>query len=224
MAGPGESVNLFRWLCLGVAVVFLGIAGWMINDIRLQVRRSAEVVKRTGENVNEHLPTAVEKSRQTAEVLRQHLPDVVEKTRRATDTLTEHLPEIVDRVDKTTEVVAELADDIKQLKELAGLGGTKRDENLVAYTNGVLKTIAASEGTVGAKKVVGKGLKSTQPAAEWVAGKRKWTTLMLLKFKSKKEVVIWLTKGWYIEFPNKEPVPLLQWLIQHHDETKALGV
>lgn len=211
MSAPSD--NLFRWLCLGVAVVFLAIAGWMINDIRVQVRRSAE-----------RLPEAVEKTRQTADVLSKHLPDVVDKTRQATDTLTEHLPEIVDRVDKTTEVVAELADDIKQLKELAGLGGTKRDENLVAYTNGVFKAIASSGGTVGAKKLVGSGLKSTQPAAKWVAGKRKWTTLMLLKFKSKKEVVTWLCKGWYIEFPNKEPMPLLQWLSEHHAETKGLGV
>jgi hypothetical protein len=144
--------------------------------------------------------------------------------RSSAETVTEHLPEIVERVDRTTEVVAELADDIRQLKELAGVGVTKRDENLVAYTNGALKAVAESGGTVGAKKLVGKGLKNPQPAAEWVAGKRKWATLMLLRFKSKKEVAIWLCKGWYIELPGKEMVPLLEWLKEHHAETKTLGL
>lgn len=223
MAGAGASDNLFRWLCLGVAVAFLAGATWMLNDIRLQVRRSAEVVKRSADNVNEHLPAVVEKSRVTSEVLSKNLPEVVERARKSSEIIAEHLPEIVERVDTTTEVIADLAEDIKQLKELAGLGGTKRDENLVAYANGALKVIAASGGTIGAKKVIGKGLKNTQPAEEWVAGKRKWAALTLLRVKSKKEVLAWLTKGAYIEFAGKEAVPLLDWLKEHHPETKALG-
>ncbi len=219
---PGTRNDLFRWTCLGVAVVFLALVVWMINDIRLQVRQTTEGVKRTNEQVNEHLPTVVQKSRETTEVVSKHLPDVVTKVTDSTELVAEHLPEIVQRVDTTTEVIADLAEDIKQLKELAGLGTTKRDENLIAYTNGALKAIAASGGTIGAKKVIGKGLKNTQPAAEWVAGKRKWTALMLLKFKSKKEVADWLTKGWYLELPDREPIALLDWLREHHPETKAL--
>jgi hypothetical protein len=206
-----------------VAVVFLVIAGWMLNDIRLHVRRSAEIVKQAGGNINEHLPAIVEKSKLTTEVVSKNLPEVVDKVRKTTDTVAESLPDIVERADRTSEVVAELADDIRQLKELAGIGSTKRDENLVAYSNSVFKAIAASGGTIGEKKLVGKGLKNTQPAAEWVAGKRKWALYWMLRVKSKKEMLMRITRNTYIELPGKEPVPLLDWLQQNHPETKALG-
>ena len=35
---------MFKWVCLGVVVLFLTLFGWMVNDIRQQVRRSSEIV------------------------------------------------------------------------------------------------------------------------------------------------------------------------------------
>jgi hypothetical protein len=214
---------MFKWLCLGVAAAFLAAACWMLNDIRVQVRRSAATVREAGENINEHLPEIVAKSKSTTALLSKNLPEVVDKVRKTTDTVTESLPEVVERVERTTEVMAELADDIRQLKELAGVGSTKRDENLVAYTNGVLKLIASSGGTIGEKKVVGRGLKNVKPAAEWVAGRRKWALYWMLRVTSKKEMVARICKGAYIELPGKEPVPLIDWVRENHPETKALG-
>lgn len=213
---------LFRWLCLGIAVLFLIVAGWMINDIRLHIRRSAEIVKRSGENINEHLPSIVQKSKQTTDLLSKNLPEVVDKVRRSTETVSENLPEVIDRVDRTTEVVAELAEDIRQLKELAGLVSAKRDENLVAYANSVFRQIETAEGMIGNKKVLGKGIKNALPAKEWVVGRRKWALWWTVRAKSKKELLEMISKGWYMEFPDKEPIPLIDWLREKHAETKAL--
>ena len=81
----------------------------MLNDIRVQVRRSAATVREAGDNINEHLPEIVAKSKSTTAILSQNLPEVVDKVRKTTDTVTESLPEVVERVERTTEVMAELA-------------------------------------------------------------------------------------------------------------------
>lgn len=219
---------MFKWLCLGVTVVFLVAVGWMLNDIRLQVRDSATRVRTAGDNINEHLPEVVAKSKETTQALSKHLPEVVEKVRHSTDTIAQHLPELLERANKATEVIGELAEDIRQLKELAGLTNTRRDENLVAYANGVMKRIETSGGAIGTKKVVGRGLKNPQPATEWSVSARKEALILAILVKSKKEMATKLAKtklgtNWYIEIPEKDPVTLLDWLKQNHEETRSLN-
>src|SRR6476620_1083787 len=112
-AGCGEMMErkdtMFKWTCLAVAVVFLTALCWMINDMRLQVRQTTQMVHSTGATVNEHLPALVDKSHKMTDAISLHLPDIVAKTR------------------LTTETLAELAEDIRQLKELAGVSSGARD-------------------------------------------------------------------------------------------------
>jgi len=182
---------MFKWVCLGVAIVFLAALTWMINDLRLEVRRSAQTVQSVGQTVNEHLPEIVEKTRTTAETL------------------------------------AELAEDIRQLKELAGMSHTPRDQNLVAYANGVLNAIESSGGTIGLRKSGG-GLRNPLPAKEWAVGARKEALFLTVVAKSKKELLTRLAKNkfgssWHIQVGDKEPMPLLEWLQKNHEATRELG-
>src|SRR5262249_44371972 len=141
---------MFKWLCLAVTVIFLVVLGWMVNDIRLQVRQASQMIQDTGQMVNEHLPIIVEKSRTSTDLVAEHLPAIIETTR------------------TTTETLAELAEDIRQLKELLGVAHTARDQNLVAFADSVLKSIEAAGGTIGLKKSLGGGgLKHPLPAKEW---------------------------------------------------------
>jgi hypothetical protein len=218
---------MFKWICLAVAVVFLSVVGWMINDIRLQVRRSARVVDDAGQTVNKDLPDIVKRSKTTSEVVSKNLPEVVEKVRTSTDTVSKHLPKVIDRVDKTTEVVAGLAEDVRQLKELAGIGKEPRDKTVAAYASSVLKKIAESGGEIGVRRPPLKGLRNKKPAAEWVEGERTEAALMAILGRSKKQMLkaIATTKwggNWYIELPGQKPVKLLDWLKENHEETKAL--
>jgi hypothetical protein len=183
---------MFKWLCLATGIIFLVVVGWMINDIRLQVHHSSQMVHEVGHTVNEHLPTIVEKSR------------------------------------TATETLAELAEDIRQLKELVGVSHTARDQNLVAYADSVLKSIEASGGTIGLKKSLGGSeLKHALPAKEWAVGARKEAVYLTVVTKSKKELVTrlannWLGTPWYIQLEGKEAVKLLDWLKAHHAATKEL--
>jgi hypothetical protein len=219
---------MFKYLCLVVAVLFLTVLGWMINDIRLQIRRSAHIVETAGQNVNDQLPAIVQKSRQAADVLSKELPQMVEKTRTTTDTVVKNLPEMVEHVGRTATELAELAEDVRQLKELAGVTNTVRDKNLVSYANSVLKTVESSGGVIGVKKTFGSGLKNTRPAAEWAVGARKEALFLSLLVKSKKEMLTRLARTkfgspWYIELPGKEPQMLLDWLKENHPESRELG-
>jgi hypothetical protein len=183
---------MFRWACLAVAVVFLALLTWMVNDVRLHVRQSGETVQTMGETVNEHLPN------------------------------------ILERVHTTTDTLAELAADIRQLKELAGVTTSVRDQNLVAYANSVVSLIERSGGIIGLKKKLGgKGLKNESPAKEWAAGARKEALLLTILARSKKELVMRLANNkfgssWYIRFGEGEPVELIEWLKDNHPQTKAL--
>lgn len=194
----------FRWICLGVAVAFLAVIGWMVNDIRLQVRRTVQTVQTAGATIN------------------QELPSIVDKSKRTTDIVAEHLPEIVDKTRLTTETLAELSQDIRQLKELAGVSATARDQGLVAYADRLLDAIETSGGTIGLKKTFGQGLKNELPAKEWVVGARKEALVLTVLAKSKDELLKRLTHSkfgsdWYLQVADAEPVPLQDWLVQQAD-------
>jgi hypothetical protein len=183
---------VFKWTCLGVAAAFLGFIGWVAYDIRTQLRDSAETVRTAGRTVNDHLPAVVEKTQ------------------------------------ATTETLADLAADVRQLKELAGATGGVRDQNLVAYAEGALRQVEASGGTVGLKKVLGgSGLKSELPAQEWAAGARKEAVFLVAVARSRKELATRLATNkfgspWYIRVGDQEPVPLLDWLREHHPPSRDL--
>jgi ABC-type transporter Mla subunit MlaD len=210
---------MYKWLWLGVAVVSLGAALWMLNDIRLQVRQSSATIQDAG--------LTLQSLKTTSKTVNEKLPRIVERTNKTSDVVATQLPRVVERIDSTTETLAELSADVRQLKQLAGLTGKARDEGLTAYANSLLDKIAASGGAIGNKKVVGSGLKNKRPAAEWVVGARREALFQLLLAKSKKEMLDRLAKTalgghWYIELPGKEPMTLTDWAKENHPESKGL--
>ena len=210
---------MYKWLWLGVAVVFLAAALWMLNDIRLEVRRSSQTIQAAG--------PALQSVQTTSATVNEKLPAIVDRTQKTSEVVAGHLPKVLERVDSTTETLAELAADVRQLKQLAGLTGKGRDEGLVAYANSLLDKIAASGGVIANKKVLGSGLKNKQPAKEWVVGARREALFQLLLAKSKKDMLERLSKTawgghWYIELPGQEPMTLLDWARENHAESKGL--
>lgn len=201
---------MFKWICFSAAVFFLSVLTWMVNDVRLKVHQSSGVVLTTGKTINEQLPAIVDKTQKTTDTVAQNLPEILEKTRTSTETL------------------AELAEDIRQLKELAGVAHTARDQNLVKYATSVLEAIDVSGGTIGLKKALGgSGLKSTLPAKEWVVAARKEALVLTAITKSKKELLNRLATNkfgspWMIQLPDQQPVSLLDWLKANHAATKEL--
>jgi len=218
-----------------IVVLFLGGLTWMINDVRLEIRKSAKLVQATGQSVNERLPTVVKKVEKSADVISEHLPEIVEqlptileKVQKSADTVSEQLPEIVEKIRMSTVTLAELAEDIRQLKELAGVSSTARDKSLVAYADSVLDLIEGSGGVIGLKKTFsGNGLKSALPAKEWTVGARKEALYLTVVAKSKRELVTRLVENkfgsaWYLQLEGQQPVPLFEWLKANHAPTNDL--
>lgn len=194
---------MFKWCCLAVAVVAVLIVGWMVNDVRLQASRATKTV-------NENLPEILEKSKQASQAVSDNLPAILEKSK------------------KTTETLAELSEDVRQLRDLAGLTNRPRDEGLVRYADSVLDTIEAAGGTIGLKKkLLGSGLKDTMPTKEWVVGARKEALLLTVTARSRGEMLERLAKNkfgsdWHLQVDGAEPVPLAGWLRANHPESKDL--
>ncbi len=202
---------MFKWVCLAVGSLFLIALLWMVNDIRLHVARSAAIVTEAGVTINDNLPVVVERTRKTTEVVSENLPGVLE------------------RAQVSAEVLAELAEDIRQLKDLAG-AGKERDRNLVAYADSLLNAIEKTGGRIGVSKTFSlskSSIKDTRPVSEWVADARKEALFWMLLVSTKKDMAVKLAKtklgfNWLIEVPGKQPERLLDWMKANHPETRDL--
>lgn len=177
---------MFKWACLVLAVLAgLGL-GWVINDLRIELKQTSQTVNK-------------------------------------------HLPEILANVKKSTETLAVLSEDIKQLRDLAGVAsGAPRDRTLVTYADSILDFLESTKAQIGLeKKVLGSGLKSVMPVGEWVVDARKEALWLTFRVKSHSELLERLCENkfgssWFIQFEDKEPVPLIDWLKENHPETKEL--
>jgi hypothetical protein len=161
--------------------------------------------------------------------IRLRARESLDAVRHSTEAVNEHLPQIVEKTRLTTETLADLAQDIRQLKELAGVSQTARDKSLVAYASEVLDRIEGSGGTIGQKKTFGSGLKNGMPASEWVVGARKEALLLTVLAQSKHEMLQRLAKTkfgspWYIQFGEQEPTTLEAWIRANHPGSKALPI
>ena len=193
---------MFKWCCFALAVVALLVFGWMINDVRLEI-------KRTNQLVNERLP------------------EILARVDQTTATVNEHLPQIVKRAETTSETFAEMSEDLKQIKELAGLMNGPRDKNLVSYATSVLQLLEAQDAMIGTRKLTGKGLSSPVPAKEWAVGARKESLFLAAVVRSRGEYlnrlcVSILHRTWYIQFDDKEPITLKDWIKANHPDSKDL--
>jgi hypothetical protein len=178
--------SMFKWACLGLAVAAVLALGWMVNDLRRELKR-------------------------TTVALNERLPPILENTRKSSETLTV------------------LAEDLKQMRDLAGVAKGPRDRSLSEYYDSVLDFIEASGGQIGLKKLLGKGLSDAMPATEWVVGARQEGLLRttVMRAKSRQEILQHLTNNWrgadwYIQRADQEPQKLLEWLQQNHPETMEL--
>ena len=137
-------------------------------------------------------------------------------------TVNQHLPEILEKTRTSTETLAQLSDDIRQLRDLAGATGP-RDATLAKYADDLLDRIeAAKDARVGVEAIIGKGLKDPQPAKEWTAEARKEALYLTFRAKSREELLERLTKNkfgsdWFIQSGGAPPVKLREWL-----ETKGV--
>lgn len=66
---PSSATGIFRWVCLAVAMSALGLFGWMVNDVRLELKRTTAVM-------NDHLPVILEQTRTSTQTLAELSEDL----------------------------------------------------------------------------------------------------------------------------------------------------
>lgn len=213
---------MFKWYCLGVAVVALLVFGWMVNDMRLEIKHGAA-------RVNEQLPQILDNTRQATTTVNEKLPRIVERVDQTTKTVSDSLPGLLAKAETTAETVAELSEDVKEFKVLwSGLNPQAQDAGLLRYATGVLKLIGSQDAVIGTEKVFGKELSNPQPAKDWAAATGKEAAGLAVVCKSRPEVLTSLCRTkfrsqWLIQFPGKPPVPLIDWVKQNHPESRELN-
>jgi hypothetical protein len=148
------------------------------------------------------------------------LYDLRSQMKAASATVNEKLPRILEKTEQSAETLATLSNDIREIRDLAGLPQTEHDKTLVRYADSVMDAVQASGGRIGTKPLLGGGdkLKDPVPVAEWVAGARKEALWQTLRAKSQRELLDRLCEtkfgsAWHIQFGDAEPVPLREWVV-----------
>jgi hypothetical protein len=192
---------MFKWVCLGVATIFLAAVAWMLNDIRRDVRRTGDAVQTAGHTVNEQLPAILAKTRVTVEALGEGVPQI-------TDTL------------------VDVAADVRNLKEAIGKSSVSADIKQLAYGESLLQFVGASGGTVGLASDSGE-LRKAQPAREWANSARKDLLLYTMLTQTNEQLLGKMTSTKFgsplsIRVGEAAAVQLIEWLKANHPATRSL--
>ncbi len=144
--------------------------------------------------------------------------DVRLEMKQAAQTANENLPLILERTKRSSETLMVLSDDIRQLRNLSGAADVARDKQMTVFADQVLDAIRDSDAQIGLMpKLIGSKLKELQPAEEWVAGARKEALWLLVRTKTKSDMLEKLCKNiygsdWYIQMEGAEPEKLRDWI------------
>lgn len=214
---------MFKWVCLLVACVALGGLGWMLNDIRLQVR-SLTV------QMDQHLPRILANTEQVTGQVERNLPRLLSEAERASLTLNDKLPRLLANATTATDNLAELSDSFAQYRSLMGtVHAAGQDRDLLAYGSSILDLIAGQNATLGTKAA------PSQPAArpplqakQWAAAARKQNQFLSLVASSKADVLHGLARTasgtpWFIKVEDQAPRLLADWIREAHPQSKGVN-
>jgi hypothetical protein len=162
--------------------VALAAFGWMVNDMRLEVKALAQKADQLAVKADElvqktdrQLPVILSQTWQVSAQLDRHLPSLLSQTERAAKKINSHLPTLLDRSEVAVDNVSDLADSFKQYKGLMGVVHVAtQNKGLFGYGLGVLKLLEGQNATIGVKKPGGQGgLSQALPAQEWASAAQK---------------------------------------------------
>jgi hypothetical protein len=237
---PGDRV-VFRWACLLVAVVALAAFGWMLNDMRLEVKALGQKAEKLADKtdalvdrVDKQVPQILDRADRASGQLDRQLPRILTQTEQASKALNTQLPTLLKRTEtllEHTEVavdsMAELSDSFKQYKGLMGVVHVAtQNKGLFSYATSLLGFLGKHDATVGLKKPGSDELRRAVPAKEWAAAAAKDAHFVSLGAKTKDDVLHGLARSGssaplHIKIGDKPPRLLAAWLKESHPESKA---
>ena len=217
--------QLFKWVCLLVAVIALSAFGWMLNDVRLEVKSLAPKVEKL-----------TDKAEQLVEKTDKTLPGILTQTEQASKTVNANLPTLLERSEallgRSEDAVGHLArlgDGLERYQELMGVvHAGSQDKGMLAYGNSILDFLGKQKATVGVKpQGPGKGLKHPVAAKDFATAGRKELGLLSVIARTKEEMLDGIARTrsaapLYVQL-GEEAAPLLlsDWLRQNHPPSKG---
>lgn len=143
------------------------------------------------------------------------------------ETVNAKLPSILEKTETSARALAELSEDVRQLRDLAGAAGP-RDASLAAYADAILDKLEATDATIGTKGRLSGNLSDVLPSKEWVAAARKEAVWLTFRAKSKDELLTRLSatkfgSEWHIQPEGAESVPLRQWITSQPELQPTIG-
>jgi hypothetical protein len=206
---PKEEASVFKWLCLLVAVIALAVYGWILNDVRRDVKGLAERADRQ-----------LTQTEQVTGQLERHLPRILAQAEQAATAVNAQLPALLARSEDAVDNLAELSDRFQDYQGLMGaVHAGKKDNDLFAYGASLLKLIGDQKSaTVGVKKPgPSQELRRARPAGDWAKRARGDARFLSLAASSKAEVLHGLARTasaapLYIQLEKQAPRLLGDWL------------
>jgi len=241
-SGPnhrGDSV-MFKWVCLLVAVVALAGLGWMLNDMRLEVKGLGQKAEKLAdkadalvERMDKQVPQILDRADRTTSQLARQLPRILSQTERTSKALNTQLPTLLKNTEtllEHTEVavdnMADLSDSFKQYKGLMGVVHVAtQNKGLFSYATSLLGFLGKHNATIGVKKPGSDSLRRAMPAKQWAAAAAKDAQFVSLGAKTKDDVLHGLARSGsstplHIKIGDQPPRLLADWLKESHPESK----
>jgi hypothetical protein len=244
MGSSIEDISMFKWVCLLVAVAALAAFGWMLNDIRLDIKGLTERVDQQLPNIltetervtgqlDRHLPTILKETQQVTKKLDKGLPRLMTQTDRAATSIDTHLPRLILVSEKAMDNLADLSENFRQYQRLMGVvHAAKQNKELLTYGTGVLNLIEGQKATIGVSRPSGatskdEPMKHALPAKEWVSAARKDAPFLSLIASSRLDMLNGLTRTYSpaplsIQIGKEAPRLLADWIRDNHPESKDL--
>ena len=234
---------MFKWTCLLVAVVALAGFGWMLNDMRLEVKRLApqveELTDRTEalvDRLDTQLPQVLSHAERVSTQLDSHLPRILSQTESASKTINTQLPRLLKNSEAllvhsevAVDNLAEVSDSFKQYKGLMGVvHAATQSKGLFSYGTGLLGFLGRSNATIGVKKPgSGQALQNAMPARQWASAAQGDVHFLSLIGKTKEDMLHGLARTrsvnpLHIQVGDQPPRLLADWLKESHPDSKGL--
>ena len=219
---PKGDASMFKWICLLVAVVALSAFGWMLNDIRLEVRRVAD-------KADQQLPKILTQVEQVTGQLDQRLPKILTEAEQIGSTTNKQLPSLLARTEAAVDNLAALSEDMRHYQGLLGtVHAAAQDKDLLAYGGSLLNLIGGQQAIIGVKKSPTEPkLQQALPAKEWAKASKKQVQFLSVAAGSRAEVLHALTRSksaapLFVQLKDQAPRLLFDWIKEMHLVSKDL--
>ena len=204
-----QRLELFKWICLGVAVAFAVLLLWMIADFKRK------------------MVAALDKAEAT-----------VGKVQESVEKVDSRMPVVLEEIQNTSHTLSRVADDVELLKRVAGINNENEERGfrgLAVYADDLQQFLVAEcegkEAQILVEEIIGSDLKVVETVTEFLVGVNKEMIVVVLPLAKSREEILYRIchsavrrKPYFLQFAGSDPVELESYIREHHPASRDLPV